>query len=556
MFGTIRKHQTWLWAIIIAVTVVAFVIYFNPSTQFGDHRPVPELGRVRGEKVTRDKLLAARREVMLHYLVRTGRWPDEHGRDVEVDLDREAYARLLLLQLVREWKLEISPTVTARLAQEILRGFGGENQSLPLDAWVKQVLAPRGFTLADFERFVRHEAGLQMLVNLVTLPGQMVLPTEARALYEREHQELSVQVVRFLAVNYLPQVTVTTQAVAQFYTNQMARYRIPERVQVSFVAFPISNYWAAAEAELVRTNLDEIVQANLDRLGTNYVQFGATPEAAREKIREELIRRQAQMLARRAANEFATVLFDREPVRPENLKMVAAERGLEVKTLEPFSEEQGPKELNGGTEFIRAAFRISGENPFSAPVVTSEAVYVLGFERRLPSEIPPLESMLSQVLADFRYEQAVHQARQAAEHFRSILTNQLAQGRSFVEVCTASNLHPVLLPPFSWSTRSLSQVEQDLPLTQFKQVAFATPVGGVSPVVPTRDGALLVFVQERLPLDLERMNRELPGFTDYLRRLRQNDLFNEWFRRQAEMALRETPLARRAVPQIQASEEP
>lgn len=555
MFGTIRKHQTWLWVIIIAVTVVAFVIYFNPTTRYGGGPPPrTEFGRIRGERITRDKLMAAQKEAMLHYLIRTGHWPDEAGRDSGFDVEREAYARLFLLQVARDWKLEVSPAVSAGLAREILRAFAGENQPVSVEAFVRQVLAPRQFTLEDFERFIRHEAALQELVMLVSLPGQMLTPAEARAMYEREHQEVSVQVVNFLAMNYLPQVTVNTQAVAQFYTNQMARYRIPERVQVNYVEFPVSNYLAAAEAELVKTNLDGIVQANLDRLGTNYVQFGATVEEARQKIRQELIRRQAVLLARRAANEFATVLFDREPVRPENLKVVAAERGLEVKTVGPFTLEEGPRGFDGGPDFAPVAFRLSEDNPFSAPVVGPEAVYVLGFERRLPSEVPPLESIFAQVMTDYRYEQAVELARQAAARFRSELTNALAQGRSFAEVCTASNLHPVLLPPFSWATRSLPQVEQDLPLAQFKQVAFGTPVGGVSPVVPTRDGAMLVYVQDRLPLDQARMEKELPQFTAYLRRLRMNDLFNEWFRREGEAALRETPLARRALPQMEAAE--
>lgn len=548
MFGTIRKHQTWLWVIIIAVTVVAFVIYFNPTTQFGDQPTVGDLGRIRGEKITLDKFRAAQKEVLLHYLVRTGQWPDEGGRDSGFDVQRETYARLLLLQFVRDLKLEVSPSVSARLAREILEAFGGGNQAIPLSALVQQRLAPRGITVEDFERFVRHETALQALVNLVTFPGQLITPEEARNLYRREHQEVSAQVVTFLAVNYLPQVMVTTQAVAQFYSNQMARYRIPERVQVSYVAFPVSNYLAEAEAELVRTNLDELVQANLDRLGTNYVRFGATQDEARKNIRQELIRVEALRKARRVANDFATALFNLEPVRPENLKTLAAERKLEVRTLEPFGLEEGPAGIDGGPEFARVAFRLSADNPFSAPVIGPDAVYVLGFERRLPSEIPALEDILGRVLGDYRYEQAVQLARQAAEAFRAALTNAIAQGKGFAEVCTASNLHPVLLPPVSWSTRALPQVEQDLPLAQFKQVALSTPVGGVSPVVPTRDGAMLIYVQSQLPLDEAKMNQELPGFMAYLRRLRQNDLFNEWFRRQAEVALRDTQLARRAPP--------
>ena len=39
----------------------------------------------------------------------------------------------------------------------------------------------------------------------------------------------------------------------------MAAYRLPERVQVNYVAFEISNRMAQAEAELVKTNFTEMI---------------------------------------------------------------------------------------------------------------------------------------------------------------------------------------------------------------------------------------------------------------------------------------------------------
>jgi len=38
MFGTIRKHQTWLWAIIITLTIISFVIYFGPQSRVSQGR--------------------------------------------------------------------------------------------------------------------------------------------------------------------------------------------------------------------------------------------------------------------------------------------------------------------------------------------------------------------------------------------------------------------------------------------------------------------------------------------------------------------------------------
>jgi parvulin-like peptidyl-prolyl isomerase len=550
MFGTIRKHQTWLWAIIITFTVISFVIYFNPSSRYGDEVSVGDFGNIGGEKITLEKFGAAQREVFLRYLTSYGDWPDKDARDTGFDTERETFYRLLLLRKIKELEIRVSSPVVAQLANDILRSFGGGNP-VSLDMLVSRKLSERGLTAADFERFVRNEVAIQQLVSVVGASGRLVTPEEARTAYTRDNEELSAKVVAFLAVNHLQNVTVSTQAVAQFYTNQMPRYRLPERVQVSYVEFGLSNHLAEAEAELAKTNLNELIEADFQRLGTNYVRVGSTPEEAKAKIREARIRNEALLRARKQANEFATVLFDREPLKAGNLKALAEEKGLSARVTEPFDREEGPKVPNAGMNFAQAAFKLSEETPFSAPVAGPDGVYVLAFNRRLPSEVPTLESILTKVTGDCRYEQAVALARQAGRDFLATLTNGLAAGKSFSELATGAKLKPVLLPPFSLSTRSLPEVEQDLSLAQFKQVAFSTPVGQASDLILTRDGGLIVHVQSRLPLDEAKLKENLPRFAAYLRQARQSDAFNDWFRKQADEGLRNTALARQQPPQMQ-----
>ena len=88
-------------------------------------------------------------------------------------------------------------------------------------------------------------------------------------------------------------------------------------------------------------------------------------------------------------------------------------------------------------------------------------------------------------------------------------------------------------------------------LSQFKQVAFSTPVGKASDLVYTRDGGMIVHVKARLPLDETKMKEDLPRFTAYLQQVRQNEAFNEWFRKQAEEGLRNTAFARMQAAQMQ-----
>ena len=60
MFGTIRKHQTWLWAVIITVIIISFVIFFSPYSKMNDTPPGPaNLGSINGESISQEEYVKA-----------------------------------------------------------------------------------------------------------------------------------------------------------------------------------------------------------------------------------------------------------------------------------------------------------------------------------------------------------------------------------------------------------------------------------------------------------------------------------------------------------------
>ena len=133
MFGTIRKHQTWLWAIIITFTVISFVIYFNPSARYGDEVRVGDFGTIGGEKITLEKYTAAQREVFLRHLTASGDWPDKDARNSGFDAERDTFYRLFLLSKIKELNINVSSSVVARVGNDILRSFGNCNPGQVVD---------------------------------------------------------------------------------------------------------------------------------------------------------------------------------------------------------------------------------------------------------------------------------------------------------------------------------------------------------------------------------------------------------------------------------------
>ncbi|MEK7706918.1 MAG: peptidylprolyl isomerase, partial [Verrucomicrobiota bacterium] len=462
MIGTIRKHSKWLWIIIIAATVISFVIFFSPSQRFssrgGDGSA--NFGSINGERVSQEDFVHARREVYLRYFFSYGAWPDPDAKRMGFDVERETYFRLLLVQKQEQLGIHVSTEAVAKVAADILRSFNRGNP-VPLDAFVQQVLSRQGLSAGDFERFVRHDLGIQQLMAATSLSGRLVTPQEARLLYEREHDELSAEAVFFPGSNYLAAVTVTPEAVTQFFTNQMATYRLPDRVQVRYVEFPATNFLAEAKKRFAEiTNLNELVEAKYRELGTNYFRDAKSPAEAKDKIRELMLKNQTLAGAQKAANEFARSLFDVEPMRAENLDKFAKEKGLTVQVSQPFARDYGPKDLNVRPDFTKRAFALSADEPLAGPLVGDDAVYVIALDKKLPSEIPSLEKIRAQVAADCQYGQAVKAAAQAGEAFAGALTNGLAKGKKFTAVCSEAQVRSVPAPPFSLSTRELPQIEK------------------------------------------------------------------------------------------------
>jgi hypothetical protein len=544
MFGTIRKHQTWLWAIIITLTIISFVIFFSPYSKLDNSNGgKPNYGSINGEPVTQEQFAKAWREVQLRHFFMSGRWPDDDARRMGFEPERDTYQWLLLLQKVEEAGIHPGADTVAQTARQMLDQFQRAGIS-SADAFFTQVLGPRGISVDDFERYVRHTLAVQELIATVGVSGKLVTPQEARELFIRENQEVSSDALFFSASNYVTAVTVNPDAVAQFYTNRQADYRIPERAQVTYVQFGVSNYLQQAEAELAKTNLAEVVDLNLQRLGTNYTRLGATPEEAKAKIREELVRNEAFNLARRKASEFANELFDKEPVAPGNLETLAKAKGLMPQVTQPFDRREGPKELKVGPNFVTAAFGLSPTNdPFGGPLPGEDGVYVIAYNKRLSSEVPPLDQVREKVTADYRHDQAVVLARRAGIEAHRSITNQMAQGKNFEAACAEAKVNPVPLPPLSISTRSLPGVDERVSLSELKQVAFSTNPGNLSPLQYTREGGFILYVKAKLPINEDKLKTELPNFVSNLQQQRLNEAFNEWFKKQAEKGLRDTPLA-------------
>ncbi len=541
-----------MWWVIIVAIIITFV-WWGSQGPGGGSGSIGNYGMMNGVTITPAIYSEAQREVKLYYFFSSGgNWPGR-GRQLQgFDVERETFNRILIALKMKELGIHVDDAAVNKVAADRMRSlFNGKQVSLK--EFESGVLAQEKLTTADFERYIRNELGIQQLFATLGMAGELVSADEVRALYQRDHQKISTQIALFSGANYVKSVVSTPEKITEFYTNQMQRYQLPERVRVHYVAFPFSNYLAAAKTELNNlTNLVELVENAVIQMGTNFPAGVNSVEEAKAKLIENEEKRIAGSNALKAASEFDKALYEATPAAAANIVSLAKERGLTAQISMPFSQNEAPLGLDVGADFVRAAYSLTAEEPFTDPVPGSDAFYVISHHSQLPSEIPSLDSIRDRVTQDFQFIESAMLARKAAIDFESGISNAMAGGKSFADACDKAGVKLTPLAPFSLSsTNRIVELAERANVDQFKRVAFSTAPGQVTPMMPASDGAFMALVSAKLPLDEVEMARNLPAFTRSVHQVRRSEVFNEWFKREATKAFATVPYFQEKQAQMQ-----
>ncbi len=495
---------------------------------------------INGKIVTPKMLGEVQREVRLLYFLNFRKWPEqdhERAQQIGFDLENEAWLRLFRVGKAEEAGIQVSDKAVAELAHRLLGDY-------PVDRFEKEVLQPNALSADDFERFVMHDAAIQQLSSVVGAAGRMITPAEAEQLYRREHQELSGDIVFFSISNYLSKVVITNGALTNFFAQQMSRYRVPDKVRVSYVEFAKSNFLADADKEFGNvTNLQARLLEMYYKAGTNNFKDTngnvLSEAAAIEKIKEEQRDRLAINFAARKANEFANKVYDKQPLRAENLELVAAAEKLPVQVTMPFDVREGPTNLDVAPRFAQIAFSLDPTNkPISfEPLAGEKGIYIIALKDTIPGRAQSYEEVRDKVMDDYKHFNAYTLARNDGTNLVGTATNALLQGKTFEEAAQKLGLKVETLPPISQSTETLTNLEERLNVRQLKSIIFSLEPNSVSSYIPNPpEGGFVVYVRAKLPFDETRLRQELPKFTAELRYQKQNEIFGQWFRKQVDKA--------------------
>lgn len=445
---------------------------------------------------------------------------------IEQQVRQRTWKRLAALRAAEEMGLRATDDeLRAMLARDQAFQSNGAFDAARYRAVIEQqVRVP----VSVFETYLRQDLTLRKLQ--ATLGATVwTPPAETDEKLRNICDTFSVAYLRLGEESLPAAAPLTDEALRAFHAENKDLFVEPERLSLSYVAFP-----AASFTNIAAVGDDEIAtyyENNLDaytRVTTNETTETTPLDEVRAEIGALLHDRAALAAARDAALDFAVGLSEMTN-GPAAFADMARARGLAVRQPPPFGMQEPVAGVQDGERVFRAAaFRLDPSLPelaVSDPVMGSNTVYLIKAEARIPTREPAFEEMVTRVrpLAERAAKRRALEER--ARAVRDTVEVALQAGRPFTAAADDLKLAVHTTQPFTVYNEEPVEFENS---DRIMQNVMTLAQGELSDWVATTNGLLLLYVSAREPGNLLQMEMLRPQLVESINRHRTGALFDEW----------------------------
>lgn len=506
---TFQHHFRTMFAVLLGLIIVSFIIAFAPASGIGRaERSVmtrPFFGLNLASQMDQQRIAG---DASLSINLQAGYMSLEGDQ-----LQQYALQRYAALHLADE--LHIPEPTAAELADLVktLHAFAGEDGQFDAKRYATfrdSLKTNARLTEADVTRVLSEDWRVSRVEQLLGGPGY-VLPGDIKTQLVQADSTWTIAVATADYAGFAPGINPTAADLAKFFEENSFRYEIPPRMSASYVDFPAADF--AGQVNVTDEEAKAYYTANPGRFPKPAADPKAVVPAKDEKpdpaadfaaVRPQVLAalkfERAQRLAVKAASDFAYALFDGKVTPGPALEAVLAAHKLVPKPLAPFTREAGPAELGGSPQIAEAAFKLGPDRFFSDALPSATGSVVLFWKETLPSRKPALAEVREKVSADYVDNEKRRLFVELGKSLRSQIEGRLKAGDTFEQAATAAG-SSAKLEVKSPAPFTLQQPPQGVDYSVLGALERLDK-GQVSEMIITQDKGSIVYVADKKAPDL------------------------------------------------------
>ncbi len=516
------RHGRWIFITLLAIIIIAFVFTIGNTPGCTTSRDGYEKNLFYGYDLnSQHEIEALSKKVSLSNIFDTGR-PLQNEQQFQSQL----ISRIALLHLANKVGI---PVPTENLFAQFIQSkaaFRGPDGQFSRDAYTRfidKIETDPSMDQGLIIQVLEEDYQIEQVEKVLSGPGYF-LPSEAISKVQLDETTLKITTAEFSYNDFDPEIEFDEDKLRQFYTANLKRYELPERIQASYVKFSSSQY-ADLATEFSEDGLRKHFMANRARFVAAYQALQpktedteaeasqsqtVTFEDVRDDVIADLTTKTINKNANKAAQDFALTLYrnDVQFDTPEFQELLD-KQNLEVTEMAPYTaEEAGSSDLSA--EMLKSAFALNEKRYFSDAYELKDGFGVLIFLGRMAPEIPVYEAVEEAVKADFGAEEKRRLFNEKGEELKNELSALLAAETKFNTSAEALGLSVTTSEAFK-----LSEAPRTINRTALQQ-AQNMEIGELSPMITSGDTGLFVYIDEKNIPDVKVDNEKLAQISSFL----------------------------------------
>lgn len=531
------RHGRWIFLTLLAVIIVAFVFTIGNTPGCTTSQSGYEENLFYGYDLnSKHEMETLGKKVYLSNILNTGR-PFQNEQQAQSRLIR----RIALLHLANEVGIPVPLENSLAKFIQSKAAFRGPDGQFSRDAYtsfIDRIETNPNIQQGLIIQVLEEDYQIEQVGKVLFGPGYL-LPSEALSQVQLNETTLKITTAELSYSDFDPEIPFDDNKLEQFYMTNLKRYEIPERIQASYIKFPVAQYVDLA-TEFSEDDLREHFTANRARFVAAYKaaqpriendesEASTSPTVTFEDVRNDvvadLITKTAQKFANKAAQDFALALY-RNDIRlntPE-FQQLLDKQNLEITEIAPYTAEEA-RSSQLSAEMLKSAFALNEKRYFSDAYELTDGFGVLLFSNRIPPELPAYETVKEAVKADFIAEEKRRLFNARGKEIESELSALLAAETEFNSAAETLGLNVTTNKAFKISEAPRAVNRAAL------QRAQSMAEGELSPMITSGDSGLFVYIDEKntpeIEVDNEKLAQTSNSLQQYAALISSSTLINE-----------------------------
>ncbi len=523
MLDLMRKHaRNWLMKTILGIIIVVFIFYFG---SMGGRERAQRIAMVDGKPIVYADFQREYQQLLDSYRQRFGQGLTEEMIK-SLNLKQQAVDNLVnqAVVMLKAEEMDVRASDeevrTAILAYQPFQRNGVFDQRL-----YEQMLRANKMTAEEFET-VQKKMLISMRVEDLIRSAVRVSDQEVHDLYRMQNEKINVDYIQVSPKAFTGGIKAAPADLEAFLKAREAQFRVPEQVQVKYLAFLGQEY--APAVQVSDADVADYYERNkgqwMKKAGTIRNSDGTERPAqalqplseVRERIVAEMTRARGMYLAADEAKKAHDRIY-----QEENFDAYAGQKKLAVRTTGLFRITDPPAEFRAIADFGKILTGLQ-KNEMSRVIQSEKGYYLLVVTDRKAAYLPSLKEIEPEVEKQYREEEAKKAAQKGAE----ALIARLKKGDSLETVAREQGVKIMetglfqlggAIPKLGSSpelNEALYQVSEKKP---YPEKAFFLDGGYV-----------IVRFRERGKLDEAGFASQKDSITQYARRMKEGEVVKAW----------------------------